>query len=53
MILPQEAEIKLTKYKGLNYGNQSVMQVSAVPHSEMLTYKDKVVHMESEESNKI
>ena len=34
--LAQEAEIKLKKYKSLKDDDQSVMQVSAVPHSEVL-----------------
>ena len=36
MTLAQELQINLIKYKGLNYYDSSVMQVSAVPHSEVL-----------------
>ena len=36
MILAQEAEIKLKRYKGLNDDDPSVMQVSTVPHSKEL-----------------
>ena len=36
MTLAQEAEIKLKMYKGVNDYDPSVIQVSAVPHSEVL-----------------
>ena len=36
MTLAQEAEMKLKKYEGLNDDYPSAMQVSVVPHSEVL-----------------
>ena len=36
MTLAQEAEVKFKMYKGLNDYNPSVMQVSAIPHSEVM-----------------
>ena len=42
MTLPQEAEIKLKRYEGLNDNDPSVMQVSAVPHSEVLAVKGQI-----------
>ena len=36
MTLLEETEIKLKKYEGLNDDNQSVLQISAFQHSEVL-----------------
>ena len=42
MTLAEKAEIKLKKYKSLNYDDPSVMQVSAVPHSEEWAVQGKI-----------
>ena len=36
MALAQEAEIKVTKYDGLNDDAPSIMQVTAIPYSEVM-----------------
>ena len=36
MTIAQEVELKLKMYEGLNNDDLSAMQVSAVPHSEVL-----------------
>ena len=54
MILAQEAEIKLKKYIGLNDDDPSVMQASAVPHSEVLTVQGQSsLHGNNIDSNQI
>ena len=41
MTLAHEAEIKLKKFEGLNDDGPSVMQVSAVPLSEVLAVQEQ------------
>ena len=41
MPLAQDAQIKLTKYDSLNNDDPSVMEVSAVPHSDILAVQGK------------
>ena len=45
MILAQEAEIKLRKYEGLNDDDPSVLQVSAICHSEVLAEQGQSIYL--------
>ena len=44
MTLAQEAEIRYKKYDGLDDDDPSVMQISSVPHSEVLAFQRQSGH---------